>query len=82
MRQVLHALVIVSLLCGLSACGNKGKLKTPTQVQAMEAKKEHRKAKQDAAEPITVLESPHNTLGSEGQPPPVMQSPTPPEQPE
>lgn len=37
--KLFYALMVVSLLSGLSACGNKGKLKSPAQVEAEEAKK-------------------------------------------
>jgi predicted small lipoprotein YifL len=45
MRILMHGVVVLALVCGLSACGSKGKLKTPEQIQADAAKKERRKTK-------------------------------------
>jgi len=42
---LLRLSMIVFLACGLSACGIKGKLKSPSQIEASEAKKAQKKAK-------------------------------------
>ncbi len=46
MRIVLHLLLVGLLACGLAACGNKGKLKTPSQIEALEAKRARKQAEQ------------------------------------
>lgn len=53
MRIVLHAVIMISLALGVAACGNKGKLKTPSQIEAEEAKKaqKQKKAEQEKAVP-------------------------------
>ncbi len=48
MRSVLQALLAVTLLCGVTACGTKGKLKTPSQIEADEAKKARKAQKKEA----------------------------------
>ena len=46
MRTLLHMLLVAALACGLSACGNKGKLKSPTQIQFEAAKKARKEARE------------------------------------
>jgi predicted small lipoprotein YifL len=46
MRLLLHALVIAALSMSLTACGNKGKLKSPSQIEEHEAKKKEKAEKQ------------------------------------
>ena len=51
LAMTLMAMVIAS---GLSACGTKGKLKSPSQIEAMQAKKQakaQRKAQDDESSP-------------------------------
>lgn len=48
MRYLLQLMVIVSVAAGLAACGTKGKLKTPTQIEAAQAKKARKAAKKEA----------------------------------
>lgn len=43
MKLLLHSVVVASVALSLSACGNKGRLKTPAQIEAAEAKKARRK---------------------------------------
>lgn len=50
MRFLLNLILIASLTCGLAACGNKGSLKTPAQIQAEEKKKALETAKKQAKE--------------------------------
>ena len=50
MRGLLQVWMVVALMGGLCACGYKGKLKTPTQVQAHEEKKARKAAALDNGE--------------------------------
>ena len=50
MRALLHGILIALFACSLTACGIKGKLKTPTQVQLEEQKKARKAAKKAADE--------------------------------
>jgi predicted small lipoprotein YifL len=45
MKTLLHSILVLSLVLGLSACGNKGKLKSPAQIELGEAKKARKKAR-------------------------------------
>jgi predicted small lipoprotein YifL len=47
-KVIMQLCLIGVMACGLSACGNKGKLKSPSQAAASEAKKERKKIKLDA----------------------------------
>lgn len=49
-RTVLQWVLAGMLVCGLSACGNKGKLKSPSQIQAAEEKKERKRIKLEKKE--------------------------------
>ena len=40
MKLMLQWLMVAVLACGLSACGNKGKLHSPTQIQNAEEREE------------------------------------------
>ena len=50
LRILAQLCLVVVLACNVAACGNKGKLKSPTQIQVSEAKKAKKKARQ-AKEP-------------------------------
>gem|GEM_PF-6483772 len=47
LRIIVQWIMVGALLCGLSACGNRGKLKSPSQIEASEIKKENKKIKLD-----------------------------------
>lgn len=51
MKLALQLLLVTMMACGLTACGNKGKLKTPSQAAAHEAKKAEKLAKQTKETP-------------------------------
>lgn len=40
-----HIFLAALLFCGLTACGNKGKLKSPSQIEAEQAKKDAKEKK-------------------------------------
>lgn len=48
MKLWLHVILVAAMACGMAACGNKGRLKSPTQIEAAEAKKA-RQQEQEAA---------------------------------
>lgn len=48
MRLLLNILLVMSLSLGTAACGNKGKLKTPTQAKIQEEKRAKKKEKRAA----------------------------------
>lgn len=48
MRLWIQAMVIACMAFGLSACGTKGKLKSPAQIEIQEQKKAEKKAKEEA----------------------------------
>ena len=53
MKRLLQAMMWVALMCVVASCANKGKLLTPTQMQAQEEKKARRaqaKAAKEAKE--------------------------------
>ncbi len=50
MKCMIHVLLLVAVTVGVTACGHKGKLKTPSQVEAEQQKKERKEAKQAAKE--------------------------------
>lgn len=43
-RQAIGLFVVGMLAYGVSGCGNKGKLKSPSQIEAIEAKKARKNA--------------------------------------
>ena len=45
MKHLMHALMVV-MMFSLTACGNKGGLKSPTQIETQRAKEERKKAKE------------------------------------
>lgn len=45
MNRVMHIVLLCVLTLGVASCGNKGKLKTPTQVKTEEAKKARKEDK-------------------------------------
>jgi hypothetical protein len=45
-----HLMLAGVLACGMSGCANRGKLKSPSQIAAAEAKKERKRAKAAAEE--------------------------------
>ncbi len=48
MKYLVHVMVFAALATGVSACGHKGKLKTPSQVELEEQKKARKEAKKEA----------------------------------
>ena len=50
MRQWIYALMLATLACNLSACGTKGKLKSPSQIEAEEQKKARKEEKEKATQ--------------------------------
>ena len=44
-KTLLHCAIVATLVCGLSACGNKGRLKSPSQIETSEAKKKEKQGK-------------------------------------
>jgi len=61
-RIWLQLLVIASVACGFVACGNKGKLKSPTQIEEAEAKKEKKKGKEAKEVPTGSQSMPETPL--------------------
>ena len=53
-RKLLALFLVATLSLSLAACGNKGKLKSPTQMRNEEAKKAKKEAqkKEDEADPV------------------------------
>ena len=64
MKMLMHVMLIAALACGLTACGNKGKLKTPTQAKMEEAKKAKKAAEKKEKE---LKESPQAVPPAETQ---------------
>jgi predicted small lipoprotein YifL len=54
MMRMMQVVLALALACSVAACGNKGKLKSPTQIQHQSEKKERRNAKKDGAAPVEV----------------------------
>lgn len=52
MRKLIAAVLFATLALNVSACANKGKLKTPTQIQAEEDKKAREDAKKAKGESV------------------------------
>jgi len=44
--KIAQLLLLAMIACGLCACGNKGKLKSPTQIQEADAKKKAKAERQ------------------------------------
>ncbi|MBY0408161.1 MAG: hypothetical protein K2Q01_10750 [Rickettsiales bacterium] len=57
MRAWLHIVLVCVFACGVSACGNKSKLKSPTQIEVQEEKKARREAKKGVLSPEGVVEA-------------------------
>ncbi len=46
MKYISHVMVAIFLIVGVSACGNKGNLKSPSEIALDKEKKEHKQAKE------------------------------------
>ena len=58
MMRVLQMVLLLTAAVNVTACGNRGKLKTPAQIQAQEAKKAARQAQgQQGMQPETMPET-------------------------
>ncbi len=62
--RILHIVLLGVIACNLAACGTKGRLKSPAQIEAEEAKKARKSAKKaedakkEAAEKAQTEEAP------------------------
>jgi predicted small lipoprotein YifL len=80
MANILRVIFLLALALPVSACGLKGKLKTPDQIQKMEAKKaqEEEKAKgEEAGQENEEVPQLDKSL-TNGKPTETLGSPTPP----
>ena len=66
MIMVLRFLILGLVVLGLSACGTKGKLKSPSQIEVMEAKKkaqaEKKARSEEDIEDVTLPQTDPDTL--------------------
>jgi len=73
MRVLMQVFFVVALASGVSACGNKGKLKSPTQMQVQDEKKARKVARGEKVvkpassndkqeSPVGVLVTPSNEV--------------------
>ncbi len=69
MRGLMHVLLVLAVAGGVSACGNKGKLKSPTQIQVQAEKKARKQAKNPKdTSPTPVPDAPVPAVVQENMP--------------
>lgn len=74
---LVHLLIIIGITGGLTACGYKGRLKPPAQIEKEEAKRAHKKEKEAAnQEKSTPVAVPEDTGGAGNEQPVTVPSKT------